>query len=206
MPEPSDAHLLQAYLRGDRAAFDALFRRYSARIHATALRMTGRWEDAEDVLQDTFLRLSQKASSLRRSGSLAAWLYRTAVNRSTDLLRARKKMVSLDGEGAEASTVVAVLSLRHEAERAERNRREELLRHVETLVPRLPARQAAVFVLRRFQGLTHREISEVLGCTEAASRSNHSLACKALRAWVAEAAAAELAAAGESRAIGEEGP
>lgn len=184
MQEPSDHRLLRAYGAGNRSAFDAMFRRYAPRIHATALRLTGNWDDAEDVLQETFIRLAAKAGTIRRGEALRAWLYRTAVNLSTDHLRARRKTVSLDTADAQAAAVVAVLSLRDEAERREAGRRELMMQQIEALVPRLPERQGAVFVLRRFQGLSHREIAEVLKCSEAASKMNHSLACRAIRTWI----------------------
>lgn len=183
MAEIPDARLLSAWLGGDRSAFDALFRRYASRIHATALRLTANWDDAEDVLQETFIRLSTKAGTIRRRHALSAWLYRTAVNLANDALRARRKTLSIDGDDAQAAAVVAVLSLRVEAEQRERGEREAMLQQVEALVPRLPERQAAVFVLRRFQGLSHREIGEILGCSESASKMSHSLACRSIRRW-----------------------
>jgi RNA polymerase sigma-70 factor (ECF subfamily) len=185
----SDRLMLERFLRGDRAAFDDLFRRHAPRVHATAWRLTGQWEDAEDALQEVFLRLASKAASIRRRGALRAWLYRTTLHCAADRLRLRRATVSLDEREAEcpasAARIVAVESLRREHLAREGRLRESLLARVERLIPRLPERQAAVFALRFFQGLPHREIAAILEISEAGVKSLHSLACRHLRQWAA---------------------
>ncbi|MCX7017141.1 MAG: sigma-70 family RNA polymerase sigma factor [Candidatus Sumerlaeota bacterium] len=186
MSELSDQLLLHSYLRGDGSAFDALFRRYAARVHATAYRLTANWEDAEDTLQEVFVELARKAATIRCGAALSSWLYRSTVNRALDRLRRRRATVSLDVSTLEAARVIAIESLRREAERAHTLVRDRLFEQIEAHIPCLPERQAAVFVLRYFQGLPHREIAAILGCTEGSSKSHLSLACRALRARIAE--------------------
>ncbi|MCX7044545.1 MAG: RNA polymerase sigma factor [Candidatus Sumerlaeota bacterium] len=182
--ELSDQWLLRAYCGGDREAFDALFRRYAPRVHATAYRLTGAWEDAEDTLQDVFIRLAKEARSLRSAEALSTWIYRVTVNRAVDCLRRRRSSQSLDDGSDGAARVIAVASMRLQAERDEARRRDGLLAQIESLIPRLPDRQGAAFVLRGFQGLPHAEIARVLGCGESAAKSHYSLACRKLREWV----------------------
>lgn len=191
MTELSDQRLLAAYCHGDRAAFDALYRRYAGRVHATALRMTGNWEDAEDTLQEVFIALAKKASSIRRGSALKSWIYRTAVNCATDCLRRRKPQVSLDASEPLAVRVIAVESLRRDEAARESSRSNRMLQDIERLIPRLPNRQAAVVVLRAFQGLRHSEIALALGCSRSSSKSHYSLAMGKLRRWIAEAAELE---------------
>lgn len=186
MTELSDQSLLRAYCSGDRHAFDALYRRYAARVYATAYRLTGQWEDAEDVLQDTFITLAGKAATIRNSMALSAWLYRATVNRAMDCLRRRRQTVSFDGEDPQTARVIMVESLRREALRQECRQQEDFLRRIGELIPRLPERQAAVFVLHGFQGLSHREIAAILDCSEAGCKSSYWLACGKIREWVAE--------------------
>lgn len=187
MDSLSDERLIHDYLRGGRDAFDALFRRYAPRVHATAYRLTCSWEDAEDTLQDVFIKLAGEAHSLRRGSALASWIYRSTVNRAIDCLRKRRSTYSLDGPDGGPGRIIAVESLRREAERRHSEERESLLARVEGMIPRLPERQAAAFVLRHFQGLSHRGIAAVLGCSEASSKSHHSLACRRLRELIAKA-------------------
>lgn len=181
----TDELLLRRWVRGDREAFDALYRRYAPRVYGTALRLTGRAEEAEDVLQEVFLQLARHAAGLRRGMALAAWLYRTTMNRSFDLLRKRRPMQALEPEAPEQARVIAVASLRREAEQAEAREREEAMgrwrERIAALVPLLPERQAAAFVLRGFQGLSHRDVAGILECSEANCKSLFSLACARLR-------------------------
>src|SRR5947207_5977848 len=81
-----DMALLRLYAsRGDAAAFAELVRRYADMVYATARRVTGSDADAMDVAQDCFLRLARGAAAI--SGSLAAWLHRTSLNRAREVLR-----------------------------------------------------------------------------------------------------------------------
>jgi RNA polymerase sigma-70 factor (ECF subfamily) len=194
--ELSDEMLLRAYCSGDEDAFDLLFRRFAPRVHATAFRLTSSWEDADDTMQEVFVRLARKASTIRRGSALPSWIYRTTVNRSMDCLRRRRRTISLDAPETPAARVIAFDSVRREAERERSRRRDELLERIEGLIPRLPERQSAVFVLRSFQGLSHREIADALECSEASCRSHYSLACRKMREWCARVEAKEALAAG----------
>lgn len=197
MTELSDQYLLRAFRRGDRGAFDAIFRRYARRVYATAYRLTGCWEDTEDTLQEVFLQLARHAGSIRHDRALSSWIYRTTVNRAHDRLRKRRHTVSLDEDRARTHRIIEVESLRREALQQDLERQESFLHQVAALVPRLSERQAAVFVLFGFQGLSHREIAQTLECSEASSRTSYSLACKKMREWV-EAAEKSRAVKGES--------
>ena len=202
----SDTHLVSAFCRGERAAFDALFRRHSGRVYATAWRLTRNRDDAEDVLQETFLALARHAASIRRGEALGRWLYRAAVNRAMDLLRRRRAQFSLDDETNQAAHVIAIASLRRESENAHARHRERLLERVEALIPRLPERQAAGFVLRFFQGLPHAEIGAILGIAETSAKSQHCHAVRKLREWIEAEDALEAAGDRSARhAAGEVG-
>jgi RNA polymerase sigma factor (sigma-70 family) len=107
-----DAGLLQRYAaERDAAAFAELVHRYADLVYATARRVTGDASAAEDVSQDCFLRLAQRAGSI--SGSVAAWLHRTSVNRSLEILRSdrarreRESAAAQRGENEPASLLIA---------------------------------------------------------------------------------------------------
>src|SRR3954447_6705546 len=74
--------------KGDPAAFAELVQRYADMVYATARRVTGSAAAAEDVAQDCFLRLAQSSAAV--TGSLAAWLHRTSLNRSLEILRSER--------------------------------------------------------------------------------------------------------------------
>ena len=84
-----DSALLHSYAsQGDAGAFAELVRRYAGLVYATARRITGSADVAEDVAQDCFLRLAQKSAAI--TGSVAAWLHRTCVNRSLEMIRSER--------------------------------------------------------------------------------------------------------------------
>ena len=106
-----DAVLLRTYAaRGDAAAFAELVRRYADFVYATARRVTGSNAVAEDVAQDCFLSLAMHSGGIR--GSVAAWLHRTTLNRSLELLRSerarkQRELVAAEVAAAAATTAAA---------------------------------------------------------------------------------------------------
>jgi len=91
-----DARLVAAAADGDRAAFDELVRRHRDRVWAVALRICGDPDDAEDVLQETFVSAWRALPGFRRGARLSTWLYRIAVNKSYDAVGRRRPQVALD--------------------------------------------------------------------------------------------------------------
>jgi RNA polymerase sigma-70 factor, ECF subfamily len=148
-----DAELLRAIADGDRAAFDRLSRRHLDRAYGVALRMTGSKADAEDVVQDVFLRLWLKPDSWRPGqAQFSTWLYRVVVNRCLDLKR-RPKGTDLDSvEEPQAPDANAEDSL-IETERG---------KALESAVKELPERQRAAIVLTYTAGLRNAEAAATL--------------------------------------------
>ncbi|HEX2996801.1 MAG TPA: sigma-70 family RNA polymerase sigma factor, partial [Anaerolineales bacterium] len=87
---------LEALAAGDRAEFARLVDAYSSPIYRLGLRMLGNSQDAEDVLQNTFLNVLTHISEFEGRSSLATWLYRIAANEALMLLRKKKPEVNLD--------------------------------------------------------------------------------------------------------------
>jgi RNA polymerase sigma-70 factor (ECF subfamily) len=97
----SDEKLLEAFLAGERAAFEELVRRHEDRLFGLALRMTGNRSDALDATQDAFVAAFRRAPSFRGDAAFGTWLYRVAVNVTQDLLRKRSRDVVSEMEGEE---------------------------------------------------------------------------------------------------------
>lgn len=148
-----DAELLRAIAGGDRSAFDRLSRRHLDRAYGVALRMTGSRADAEDVVQDVFLRLWQRPEAWRPGqAQFSTWLYRVVVNRCLDLKR-RPKGTDLDSvEEPQAPDANAEDSLL-DAERS---------RALDGAVKQLPERQRAAIVLTYTAGLRNAEAASAL--------------------------------------------
>ena len=86
----TDAAVVAQVLAGDREAFRLLVDRHTRSIYGVAYRMTGNQQDAEEILQETFLRAYKSLHRFELRSSFSTWLYRIAVNRSLDFLKARK--------------------------------------------------------------------------------------------------------------------
>src|SRR5436305_4222494 len=88
---------------GDLAAFERLMRQHERLVLATALRLTGRMEDARDVSQEVFLKLYRNLDKVQASEAISSWLYRVTVNASHDLTRRRRPESPVEEAGALAS-------------------------------------------------------------------------------------------------------
>jgi len=148
-----DVELLQAIAGGDRLAFDRLSRRHLDRAYGVALRMTGSRADAQDVVQDVFLRLWQRPDAWRPGqAQFSTWLYRVVVNRCLDLKR-RPKATDLDSveepQDPDANAEDSLLQ-------AERNRA------LDGAVNQLPERQRAAIVLTYTAGLRNAEAASAM--------------------------------------------
>ncbi len=148
-----DAELLRAIAGGDRSAFDRLSRRHLDRAYGVALRMTGSRADAQDVVQDVFLRLWQRPDAWRPGqAQFSTWLYRVVVNRCLDLKR-RPKGTDLDSveepQDPDANAEDSLL----DAERS---------RALDSAVNQLPERQKTAIVLTYTAGLRNAEAASAM--------------------------------------------
>jgi RNA polymerase sigma-70 factor (ECF subfamily) len=148
-----DAELLQAIAGGDRSAFDRLSRRHLDRAYGVALRMTGSRADADDVVQDVFLRLWQRPDAWRPGQALfSTWLYRVVVNRCLDLKR-RPKGADLDSVEEPQDPYANAEDSLLDAERS---------RALDSAVNHLPERQRAAIVLTYTAGLRNAEAASAM--------------------------------------------
>lgn len=161
---------------GDLQAFDRIMRAQQARIYRTALGLLGNHADALDATQEVFLRLFKYLPRYDASRPLEAWLYRMTVNVARDALRKRSRRAWLIRAFGSAGGLV-------EAEAPRRLALEEQARVMQRCLDRLPAKERAAIVLRDIEGLSTREVAEILGSSEVTVRSQISRALKKLRRY-----------------------
>ena len=154
-PEPSDVELLQRLAGGDEGAFVCLYRRWQAPLHRFAIGMTGSPHAAEDVVQETFLKLMTGARQIEGRARLTTWLYRVAYNAAMDRLRAQKREVPVPSLLVDMRLSPEVLA-----------RDNELRKALETAIASLPTPLRAAFLLRDVEGLSTAEAAETLEITE----------------------------------------
>lgn len=157
---------------GDEEAFTALVRTHQHRLYAVALRLTGKPDDAQDVVQDAFLQAWQGLHMFRGDARFSTWVTRIVINRCHNLRRGARPTEPLCGDDG-APTVppadaVVISSQRWQAAHA--------------AVLDLPLDQRAALVLNTFAGYTHAETGRILGVTESAARVRVHRARKALLA------------------------
>jgi RNA polymerase sigma-70 factor, ECF subfamily len=163
------AGLVERARSGDLEAFDRIMRLHEEQVLSTALRLLGNLEDAQDVAQETFLRLYRNLGKF--PGDLAeirAWLYRVTVNLCNDAHRRRRRnrvepLGGPDPASALPDPELSVLDL-------------ERSRLVEMALATLPDKERAAVVLRDLNGLSTREVAEILGSSEVTVRSQISVA------------------------------
>lgn len=174
--ETPDRELVTAARGGDRRAFDLLVTRHAPKMIRLASGMLGRVEEAEDVTQEAFSRAFRRLAHFRAGSEFSTWIYRITLNLCRDALR-RRKVERRSPLSDEETDGVCRLGMRGPAgSAADAEEMALLLRGLD----RLPPKQRAALLLRVNQGLSHAEISEVLGTTVATSRVYLAQARKAL--------------------------
>jgi len=168
-----DVALVERVRAGDVSAFDTLVRKYERQVFRIAQHITQNREDAEDVMQDAFLKAYEKLDQFQGNSKFYTWLVRIAVNESLMRLRRRRtgKMVSID-EDVETEEGSVPRDLADWAPDPEQNYSQtELAEILEKTVKGLPPGFRVVFELRDVQGLSTEDTAEALGLSIPAVKS-----------------------------------
>ena len=156
-----DAALIRRSLGGDHEAFGVLVSRHARSILSVTSRMLGQTADAEDVAQETFVAAFRSLARFQFDAKFSTWLYRIAVNKCTDALRARRPTVSLD-QPADDDTTTAWQPLDDATPEWELEQ-VELAWELDKGIEALPHMYRESFVLKHIEGLGYDEMSAILG-------------------------------------------
>jgi len=162
--------LIERCREGNREAQFELYRLYSRAMYNTALRMVGHPHDAEDVLQSIFIEVFTKLESFRYESSIGAWIKRITVNKCINFLKSRRLIFTELTAGVDREEV--------------NDGETEPAYNVESInraIGELPDGYRVVFSLYALEGYDHEEIGQILGVTEATSKSQYSRAKSKLR-------------------------
>jgi RNA polymerase sigma-70 factor (ECF subfamily) len=164
---------LEALRSGDRTHFARLVDAYSTPIYRLALKMLGVEQDAEDVLQATFIKAWQHVAGFEGRSSLSTWLYRIAANEALMLLRRKRPTISLDEEPEDGDgEVLQPLQLTDWTALPESDLLSaESKAQLERAIQGLPAKLRMVFLMRDIEGLSIKETGEALDLTETAVKT-----------------------------------
>jgi RNA polymerase sigma-70 factor (ECF subfamily) len=158
----NDTELMARLAAGEMSALGELAHKHQARILELAFRTLGAWDIAEDIAQETFLRVYRAAKHYKPTARFTTWLYRIVINLCLDEQRKRAKAgMSIEPEVYEQLP----------ASNSNHVEKQEIAAFVRAAIYALPERQRLAVVLHRYNDLNHAEISEATGWTQSAVES-----------------------------------
>lgn len=162
--------------RTRREGFEVLVRQYSEPLYWKIRHIVINHEDADDVLQNAFLKIWKSLDSFQGKSSLSTWLYRIAINEALDFLRHQRQsaMSSVDDTKKVANQLMA-------DDYFDGDRMHAWLQEA---VAQLPEVQRTVFVMKYFDEMKYSEISEVLGTSQGALKASYHLAVKKITEYL----------------------
>ena len=183
-----DLTLVRKAQHGDLRAYDDLIRRYQERIYATIYHMTANHEDANDLVQDTFIKAFQALRSFKGDASFYTWIYRIAVNKTINFLKQRRSRthISLNDLDLNAEHDPALVALVSDKTPRRDAVLSELQEKLNAAMLRLSETHRLVVTLHNVQGLSHEEIGEIMDCNVGTVRSRLFYARQQLQAWLAD--------------------
>jgi RNA polymerase sigma-70 factor (ECF subfamily) len=155
-----DRLLAASCSKGDTRVFEDIYQRYGDRMKSIAWNHLGNVSDAEDAVQETFLKIHRSASTYTGEASFSTWIFRILVNTCYDVLRKRRRRI-------EESPIEDMVET---AERTAPSVDDAKRMTLHKLLHELPEQRRSVFTLFEIEGLSHAEIGEILGISEGNSK------------------------------------
>ena len=179
MPHPDDQLLLEEFRRADtrERAFSGIVRKYQERLYWHIRRMVVQHEDANDVLQNMFIKVWKALDNFREDSQLYTWLYRIATNESLSYLEQQKRRSAVS-----LSEVENGLEQKLKAERGFDSHKIEW--KLQLAMQQLPEKQRVVFNLRYYDEMPYEQMSRVLETSEGALKASYHHAVKKIEHYL----------------------
>lgn len=164
---------IKQVLAGDKEAYANIINKYKNQLYATVLRMTRNPQDAQDFVQDAFIKVYRNLDKYKADGSFSSWLYRVAVNHCMDEFRKKQYttvQIEVDEEKVVNPNHPEIIFLKHEKKR-----------QLERLVSTLPDDERLIILLRYINEVNYEEISEIMGVPLSTVRNKLHRAKKKMR-------------------------
>jgi len=173
LTQEEDETLVARAQRGEASAFDVLVERYKQRLYATVYHMTGNHEDANDLVQDAFIKAYKSLQSFKGQSSFYTWIYRIAINRTINFLKRRKDRghLSLNNVQSDVETDPDYVELMSHVTPRREVGLNELQEKLNEALQKLSEEHRAVVIMHDVQGMTHADIAKATGCSEGTVRS-----------------------------------
>ena len=165
--DQNDFELINKFINGDESSFNRIINKYKDKIYWHARRMTGNHLDADEIVQEVLLVIYKNLKNFQFKSSLYTWIYKITSTRSLNFLKRRK--------------LKELLSLEEQSEKLQKNASDilddievkEKLARIDKVLQKLPAKQREIFILRNYEELSYKEISEITGKSVGALKSNY---------------------------------
>ncbi|HYS53740.1 MAG TPA: sigma-70 family RNA polymerase sigma factor [Thermoanaerobaculia bacterium] len=177
--QTTDAATVIRARAGDSDAFRLLVEQHSRPVFRVAYRMTGNEHDADDVVQETFLRAYRQLDRFEERANFGTWLHRIAINCALDLLRSRGRIDRHYGGDPEEAEMTGAASTDPQQDRLLLSA--ELRDQVAAAMERLSGNERTAFILRHFEGMPVEEIGKTLGIQVNAAKHTIFRAVRKLR-------------------------
>ena len=176
----SDYELIKKVAQKDLKAFEEMVHRYKKMVINVCFRLTEDQENAEDLAQEVFFRIYQKARTFRGRSKLSTWIYRIAVNRSLNHLRKQSSFVQKRSTSSDPETLKEMPAPHHNSpDTVYENKEDRQL--INKALDSLPEKQRTAFILHHWEGLSYQEIAEILKSSLSAVESRIHRAKNSLR-------------------------
>ena len=173
--------LVESFVKGDELAFAELVRRYRQKIYSLAYQLLRNHLDADEVVQETFVRVFKRRKELIHVKYFSTFLIRIATNYSIDLLRKRKSQSAMSDDSSSLPGVIQLDLARRVATPSEKLDNKRIMEEVARALDQLPPKQRATAILHDIEGYSKSEIAEAFECPEATVRSNLHIARSKLK-------------------------
>ncbi len=157
--------------------FQLLVDTHKERIYSIVRRMVIRHEDADDIVQEVFVRVWENVDGFREESSLYTWIYRIAVNESLRYLKSKRHKLFLPLVDVAAQLEKLIEDPLH-------FNGNQIERKLQKAILQLPDKQRLVFNMRYYEGLTYEEISQILGTSVGALKASYHLAVKKIEKYL----------------------
>ena len=181
--ERTEALLIDHLREGDETALAPLVEKYKRMVHRLAMQITKNHEDANDVMQETFIKVYQSIHTFRQEAAFETWVYRIAVNEALNFVkrRERRQESSLETTDESEFNTETLWKAKIKNDPEIQAEKAELRHWVTKAVNSLSLKHRIVVILHELEGLTHAEIASILNCSEGTVRSRLHYARKQLR-------------------------
>ncbi|MBL4583381.1 MAG: RNA polymerase sigma factor RpoE [Pseudomonadales bacterium] len=167
----ADQQLVERVQKGDKQAFDMLVIKYQSRVMSLVLRLVRDHHEAQDIVQEAFIKAYRALPRFRGDSAFYTWLYRIAVNTAKNYLVSKGRRPAIEGVELDEAEVVGIPKLQDIDSPERQLLRDELEQVIYGAINSLPSDLKTAITLREFEGLSYEEIANIMDCPVGTVRS-----------------------------------